>query len=142
MWRYPTLTSSQSTPPPTSSYGRYASTTMSTELKFWCKSFIDMYYLINYFSDCANNFFDCQHRPHNENFLCFEIWKSDTFFGVTNVVFVFSEDFYAGWIAEKQKMLLLKCLQDGKRFESSAERMKHFWWEHGNNNCVENILCF
>ena len=56
MWRYPTLTSSQSTPPPTSSYGRYASTTMSTELKFWCKSFIDMYYLINYFSDCANNF--------------------------------------------------------------------------------------
>ena len=126
MWRYPTLTSSQSTPPPTSSYGRYASTTMSTELKFWCKFFIDMYYLTNYFSDCVNNFFDCQYRLHNGDPLRLEIQKFDILFGVTSVAFMFSEDFYARWIAEKQKMLFLKRLRNGKKLESNAEGMKHF----------------
>ena len=140
MWRYPTLTSSQSTPPPTSSYGRYASTTMSTELKFWCKSFINMYYFINYFSDCANNFLNCQHRPHNGDFLRFEIWKSDTLFEVTGVAFVFSEDFYVRWIAEGQKIFLLEHLQSKERFKNSAEGMKHFWWKHKNSNCAESTL--
>ena len=99
---------------------------MSTELKFWCKFFIDMYYLTNYFSDCVNNFFDRQHRPHNGDPLRLEIQKFDTLFGVTGVAFVFSEDFYAGWIAEKQKMLFLKRLRNGEKLESNAEEMKHF----------------
>ena len=99
---------------------------MSTELKFWCKSFIDMYYLTNYFSDCANNFPDRQHCPHNGDPLCFEIRKSDTLPGVTGVALMFSEDLYAGWIAEGQKMLLLECLRGGERLEGSAEGVRHF----------------
>ena len=114
---------------------------MSTELKFWCKSFIDMYYLTNYFSDCANNFPDRQHRPHNGDPLRLEIRKSDTLPGVTGVALVFSEDLYAGWIAEGQKMPLLERLRGGERLEGSAEGVRHFWWEHGGGNCAEGTLC-
>ena len=40
---------------------------------------------------------------------------------------MFSEDLYARWITEKQKMPLLEHLQGGKKLESSAEGVKHFW---------------
>ena len=101
-----------------------------------------MYYLTNYFSDCANNFPNRQHRPHNGDPLRLEIRKSDIFLGVTGVAFVFSEDLYAGWIIERQKMPLLERLQGGEKLEGSAEGVKHFWWKYGSDNCAESILCF
>ena len=100
---------------------------MSTELKFWCEFFVDMCRFTSYILDCANNFFNQQYCPHDRNLLCLEIQLSDIFLGVTNVAFMFSKDFYARWISEKQKMLRLEHLQTEKKFQSNAGRIKHSW---------------
>ena len=53
---------------------------------------------------------------------------------------MFSEDLYAGWVAEGEKMPLLERLRAGEKLEGRAEGVRHFWWERGGGECAEGTL--